>query len=749
MKKISQFTTLIGLLILILTACAPVASAVGFPTLAPASTPQPIPTQVSAREAHVQSVEIQIIQAGPVLVNAIVRGNLNESCATFGDTHVSYASNTFRIQIMMVSPTDRGCLQVTTPFEQSIALDTSDLTPGAYTVIANGVSTVFTLPAVSSQLFAELHLVVFKSDQTIHIDDLNISLSSVGNPANNSMLPSGGSVGDKAYVLDSANQGKVVAIDSNGTRELSFIQKPASYGLATWRGSSDAQPHLAWGTQSTGSSMSSSLQMSAPDGSNLQTLLSQGATNPPLQLVAEFWSADGQSLYFSKEPVGSGGYVLFGGASNLYKINITTKEVTALIPLAPSYEPQACLDAVSADFRYAADHCWQNRITIRDLTSGVITTILPPADVSEFRIAGSARFSPDGSRLAYALARSDQENEQGWVAVSDGTSGGSKLILTSPVGSYYTIAGWLDDRTLLVQSTNMLNCTPYCTSELWIVGIDGANPQKVANGSLLAVITDDVSSGPLPTPSFTPTATKCIDSAQYITDDGLDGTTYASKIAFTKMWTVKNIGTCTWDSKYLVYQVSGAFMTQQPGYWLVPPEQTVEPGQTVDIQVGMTSPPMKGNYRSYWVLKNGDGEIMPIAGGVNGNSFYVEVNVNDGSVDTGAVTAASIEIVPEQGSGDACTTASTYFVHASISTDGPTTASYEIGSTAGQIPAGNFQNLDNNGLSSFVTGAVVFDQAGTKTISYRFVGPYPHSNDITVNLKVNGGEWHNTKLSCR
>ena len=32
-------------------------------------------------------------------------------------------------------------------------------------------------------------------------------------------------------------------------------------------------------------------------------------------------------------------------------------------------------------------------------------------------------------------------------------------------------------------------------------------------------------------------------------------------------------------------------MTQQPGYWFVAPENTVEPGQTVDIHVGMTSPP--------------------------------------------------------------------------------------------------------------------------------------------------------------
>jgi len=251
-----------------------------------------------------------------------------------------------------------------------------------------------------------------------------------------------------------------------------------------------------------------------------------------------------------------------------------------------------------------------------------------------------------------------------------------------------------------------------------------------------------------PTSTFTPVVTGCQDSAQYISDDGLDGTTYAPNTAFTKTWTVKNTGTCTWDSSYLVFQISGTYMTQQPGYWIVPQGQTIAPGQTVNISVGMTSPVENGNYNSYWGLKKENGQLMPIQGGANGNSFYVKIKVNDGSVAIGKVTSASITIELEQGSGAVCSTNSTYFIHATITADGATTASYEIGSTAGQIPAGNFQDA-NNGLSLYVTGSVTFDQAGTKTINLRFVGPYSYPGDITVNLRVNGGEWHNAKLSCQ
>ncbi len=241
--------------------------------------------------------------------------------------------------------------------------------------------------------------------------------------------------------------------------------------------------------------------------------------------------------------------------------------------------------------------------------------------------------------------------------------------------------------------------------------------------------------------------TGCQDAAQYISDDGTDGTTYAPNTPITKTWTVKNTGSCTWDSSYLVSYISGDTMTQQPGYWIVQPGETVAPDQTVNISIGMTSPGENGNYKSYWGLQKENGPLMPIKGGYNGDSFYTEINVNNGAAATeGNVTAASITIELEQGSGTVCTANATYLVHASITTGGPTKVSYEIGSSAGQIPAGFFQV---NGPSPDASGTAVFDKADTQTIDLRFTGPFPHPDDITVFLRVNDGEFYNTKLSCQ
>jgi len=85
-------------------------------------------------------------------------------------------------------------------------------------------------------------------------------------------------------------------------------------------------------------------------------------------------------------------------------------------------------------------------------------------------------------------------------------------------------------------------------------------------------------------------------------------------------------------------------------------------------------------------------------------------------------------------------------VHAYITTGGPATVSYEIGSTAGQISAGYFE--DNGELTPYMIGTLLFERADTRTINLRFVGPYPYPDDITVNLKVNGGEWISAPLYC-
>src|SRR5512140_302335 len=137
MKIHIHVTTYVVLFMMLLSACAPIAPAtqrLSDPTATPMPTALP-----ASREAQVQSVEIQILETDPQQVSAVVHGNLTESCATLGETKVQYEANTFHLTVYAISPANVGCAQVITPFETTIPLDIRGLSPGTYTVVANGV----------------------------------------------------------------------------------------------------------------------------------------------------------------------------------------------------------------------------------------------------------------------------------------------------------------------------------------------------------------------------------------------------------------------------------------------------------------------------------------------------------------------------------------------------------------------------------------------------------------------------------
>ena len=401
------------------------------------------------------------------------------------------------------------------------------------------------------------------------------------------------------------------------------------------------------------------------------------------------------------------------------------------------------------------------QVTILTLLLGLILTACAPA-VPVPGVASSPSASPTQTTTRPApvesvevqISQSDPSRVsalvRGHLTESCATLGASGVTYASNVFQIAIVSVSPSDRGCVQM------VTPFETTiALDARDLPAGNYTVIANGASAVFTLPSEAAAPTAAPTAVPTtappASACTDAAAFVSDVTIpDNTLMSPGVPFTKTWKLKNAGTCTWDSSYLVSYLSGTTMTQQPGYWIVQPGQTVTPGHTVNISVGMTAPVDDGRYASYWGLRPEHGQFMPIQGGANGNSFYVKIEVNKGGAGAaGRITAASIDIGLEQGSGSVCTAQATYFVHAYITADGPTTASYEIDSSAGQIPAGNFQVGSSTALSPVDYGNVAFDQADTKTISLRFVGPYPHPDDITLMLRVNGGDWISTKLSCQ
>lgn len=93
----------------------------------------------------VESVEVRILEADPVQVEAVVRGQLADGCTTIAGATVETQDRTFVVTLQTTRPADMMCAQVLTPFEQIIALGSPEPATGAYAVQVGDVVESFTL----------------------------------------------------------------------------------------------------------------------------------------------------------------------------------------------------------------------------------------------------------------------------------------------------------------------------------------------------------------------------------------------------------------------------------------------------------------------------------------------------------------------------------------------------------------------------------------------------------------------------
>jgi len=130
--------------------------------------------------------------------------------------------------------------------------------------------------------------------------------------------------------------------------------------------------------------------------------------------------------------------------------------------------------------------------------------------------------------------------------------------------------------------------------------------------------------------------TKC-DAASFESDVTYpDGSIVSRGGAFTKIWRIKNVGTCTWTTSYAIVFVSGDKLGA-PNAVSLP--GSVGPGQTIDIPVNLTAPNAEGRYRGNWKLRNASGVLFGVGVSADSN-FYVDVNVS-GFIVTGYDFVAS------------------------------------------------------------------------------------------------------------
>lgn len=105
------------------------------------------------------------------------------------------------------------------------------------------------------------------------------------------------------------------------------------------------------------------------------------------------------------------------------------------------------------------------------------------------------------------------------------------------------------------------------------------------------------------------------DKGLYVSQTVADGTTLSPSQKFTIVWTLKNVGTTTWDPNYLVRLYAGPSL----GFSDSKLDKTVKPNANGTISMDLTAPDKVGEYSTQWVVTNLDGR--------NFTSFVLTIKV--------------------------------------------------------------------------------------------------------------------------
>src|SRR5574341_959098 len=114
----------------------------------------------------------------------------------------------------------------------------------------------------------------------------------------------------------------------------------------------------------------------------------------------------------------------------------------------------------------------------------------------------------------------------------------------------------------------------------------------------------------------------CTASATFVSENVPDGTIMSPGKVFTKIWHIKNTGTCAWDATWKFVFISGDLIGASGEY---PFPQPAAPNQIVDVPLVLTAPQEYGRYRGYWEIKSPWG--LYFGDSCSGNPFWVDIMV--------------------------------------------------------------------------------------------------------------------------
>ncbi len=188
-----------------------------------------------------------------------------------------------------------------------------------------------------------------------------------------------------------------------------------------------------------------------------------------------------------------------------------------------------------------------------------------------------------------------------------------------------------------------------------------------------------------------------------------DGTVIGRGTSFTKTWSIRNGGTCTWSTGYNMVFESGEKLGATADSF--PLTQSVSPGMMTSVSIKMTAPSVDGTYIGYWNLLTDAGVLV--------GRFSVNIYVG---VATEAPFSVTSVTYPGSFTGLTCDGSTANHIPIYIKTDGPGTVSFTIS--------------DLNGPTSSASDDFTATSATTYTVYYNMVFPNNPGGKVDVEMSV-------------
>ncbi|HWR66036.1 MAG TPA: NBR1-Ig-like domain-containing protein [Bellilinea sp.] len=140
-------------------------------------------------------------------------------------------------------------------------------------------------------------------------------------------------------------------------------------------------------------------------------------------------------------------------------------------------------------------------------------------------------------------------------------------------------------------------------------------------------------------------ANDCVNKVAFYADVTIpDGTVFNQGEAFTKIWQIRNEGTCTITSEYSLVFAAGDPLDGP----LTSPMPDIAPGETADISINLAAPKQGGKYGANYEFRDPTGNRF----GVNSNGIdyiWVEIVVDWGNSQANTTESTTIAAVPVSG----------------------------------------------------------------------------------------------------